>query len=166
MIWQRRKTVAFPQSLTELVPFADNVEQWQGGLRNFLDSFYYAPQENRYSMIEKEPACTDSAYFNAYMAGAAEYLAREYGLPIPEWVHGKDRFMHVPKFPCGLEGMKAYLLSSTPSAFNRRMIFTGDNPLTRPSKFYTNSFLENNRGEDDDENAIVERGHAPGPTPF
>jgi hypothetical protein len=158
--------VAFPQSLIELVPFAGNVEQWQGGLRNFLDAFYYAPQENRCSMIEQEPPCTDSAYFNAYMAGVAEYLAREYGLPIPEWVHDTARFMHTPKFPCELEGMKAYLLSSTPSAFNRRMIFTGDNPLTRPSKFFTNSFLKKECAWSNDENVIDERRHALGPTPF
>ena len=108
--------------------------------RVFLDVFYSAAQYDKQAMIDEEPPLTGDAYFNAFVAGMAEYLAWGYGLTIPVWSwNDPARFLRKPVFPCKLEKMKAYLLASTPSAFRRRLIFTGDNPLYRPLKDHKNS---------------------------
>jgi hypothetical protein len=93
-------------------------------------------------MIDDEPPLTDDEYFNAFVGGMAEHLAAGYGLAMPEWSWSKARFLRRPVFPCKLEKMKAYLLSSTPSAFRRRLIFIGDNPLYRPLKDHRNTLLD------------------------
>jgi hypothetical protein len=132
-----------PQSLRELVSYVHAPDGWEPFSRAFLDGFYSADQDGKQAMIGDEPPLTDDEYLNAFVAGMAEHLAASYGLKVPAWSwNSRSRFLRKPVFPCNLEGLKAYLLSSTPSAFRRRLIFTGDNPLYRPLKDYKNSLFE------------------------
>jgi hypothetical protein len=135
MAWTR------PQSLHDVCIRKNDRANWHVLLREFLDEFYMADQSNRQGMIDQEPPLSNDNYFNAYLGAVAERLALEYGLQSPEWSSQKERFLHLPVFPCKLEGMKTFLLLTTPSAFKRRLIFTGDNPLSRPSKYAQNSFV-------------------------
>ena len=133
-----------PKTLRELAPYVQETYGWAPAARAFLDIFYSAVQDARQAMIVDEPLLTKHVYFDAYVAGMAEYLASAYGLAVPVWSwNTHDRFLRKPVFPCKLEQMKAYLLASTPSAFRRRLIFTGDNPLYRPLKDHNNSLLLN-----------------------
>ena len=132
------------QTLRELASYtAPGAEHgWVPASRAFLDAFYTADKGSRKAMIRDEPPLTGDAYFNAYVAGMAEYLALNFDLAVPKWSwRSQSRFLSKPVFPCNLEKMKAYLLSSTPSAFRRRLIFTGDKPLYRPLKDHKNSLL-------------------------
>jgi hypothetical protein len=131
-----------PKTLRELALYVQETFGWEPASRAFLDVFYSAAPDVRQTMIADEPLLTSNAYFDAYVAGMAEYLAGGYGLAVPVWSwNNRERFLRKPVFPCKLEQMKAYLLSSTPSAFRRRLIFTGDNPLYRPLKDHNNSLL-------------------------
>jgi hypothetical protein len=129
-----------PKSLRAIASYVQETEDWTPASRAFLDAFYSVAQDEKQAMIDDEPPLTSNEYFNAFVAGMAEYLAWSYGLAIPAWSwNDRTRFLRKPVFPCKLEKMKAYLLSSTPSAFRRRLIFVGDNPLYRPLKEHNNS---------------------------
>lgn len=131
-----------PKTLCELASYVQEADGWSHASRAFLDAFYSSRKDARQAMIDDEPPLTGDLYFDAYVAGMAELLACDYGLATPEWSwSNRVRFLRKPVFPSKLEKMKAYLLSSTPSAFRRRLIFTGDAPLYRPLKDHTNSLV-------------------------
>jgi hypothetical protein len=121
-----------PRSLADVVVAAKEEGDVYARLREFLDHFYRRTGERR-EMLREEPALLDDAVADAYLAAAAEHLAIRYRLPIPAWVHDKRRFLHMPHF-AGPRGMKAMLLAESPTAFRRRMIFVGYDPLGRPSR--------------------------------
>jgi hypothetical protein len=137
-----------PQTLKELAVYAcEGSDIWHARLREFLDVFYTTPTKDKFATLKDEPPLAANAYFDAYMGATAEYLAYEYKIEIPRWAFAKERFLRKPVFPCGLDGMKTYLLCSTPSSFERRMIFTGEQPLYRPLRDYRSSFVTYEEGQ-------------------
>lgn len=122
-------------SLADVVAFAAVDGEIDAFLREFLDAFYLEDdQSKRFAMIRDAPALTDDAKANAYLAAVAEHLALRNGLEIPGWVHVDARFLKRPFFPAKLESLKAILLVESPTAFRRRMIFVGADPLYRPRR--------------------------------
>jgi len=121
-----------PRSLVEVADAAEREGDVYARLREFLDVFYRHPAERR-GMLGEAPRLSGDAVANAYLAAAAEHLAIRYRLPVPAWVHAGERFLKQPHF-AGPEGMKAILLAESPTAFRRRMIFVGYDPLGRPSR--------------------------------
>jgi len=121
-----------PRSLAEVAVAAKAEGDVYARLREFLDRFYRDAGARR-GMLAEEPALLADAVANAYLAAAAEHLAIRYRVPIPAWVHGQQRFLHMPHF-AGPPGMKAMLLAESPTAFRRRMIFVGYDPLGRPNR--------------------------------
>jgi hypothetical protein len=104
-------------------------------LREFLDAFYLETERaRRQAMVDEEPPLIADGHVGAYVAAVAEHLAISYGLVVPEWAFGSGRFLKAPYFPCGLESLKALLLIESPSAFRRRLIFVGIDPLSRPRR--------------------------------
>src|SRR6185312_5211923 len=121
-----------PRSLAEVAALAEGEGGVYARLREFLDHFYRNPR-GRAAMLRDEPAFLGDPVADAYLAAAAEHLALAYRLPVPGWVSDSRRFLHLPHF-AGPTGMKAMLLVESPSAFRRRMIFVGYDPLGRPSR--------------------------------
>ena len=72
-----------------------------------------------------------------YALAVAEHLASRFGLSIPPWTDGAERFLDKPFFAGGLESLKAILLVESPSAFRRRQIFVSANALSRASEHAT-----------------------------
>lgn len=105
-------------------------------LREFLDEFYSERSEvARTAMLVDEPPLTGGdGRTDAYLAAVAEHLALRNQLAVPGWTGAKSRFLKRPFFPCGLESLKATLLVESPTAFRRRMIFVGADPLYRPRR--------------------------------
>lgn len=124
-----------PRSLAEVAERGREFGGIDANFREFLDEFYSeASADKRAMMLAEEPPLTASVRENAYLAAAAEHLALRNDLPIPQWVNGEARFLKRPFFPSGLESLKAALLVESPSAFRRRMIFVGADPLYRPRR--------------------------------
>jgi len=124
-----------PETLKELTNCFDNEDGWHPALRCLLDDFYVAPLSVKQNMIAEEPALMPDDFFNAYVAAVAEHLAWDYRLEVPAWCCKKERFLRLPVFTDGLETAKMHLVMVSPSAFRRRMIFTGGDPLCRPLKY-------------------------------
>lgn len=131
-----------PRSLADVAKLARRDGEWQPRLREFLDFFYSEPSA-RHKAIAADPPETGDAVADAYLAATAEHLALSYRLSVPDWVHGTRRFLSKAHF-AGPEGMKAMLLVESPTAFRRRMLFVGFDPLARPRR----------------------RGHKPAPPPW
>lgn len=107
-------------------------------LREFLDEFYLETEAAlRQTMLNDEPPLVSDGHVDAYVAAVAEHLAVCHGLVVPEWTFRIERFLKAPYFPCGLESLKATLLMESPSAFRRRLIFVGIDPLARPRREVT-----------------------------
>jgi transcriptional regulator with XRE-family HTH domain len=124
-----------PRSLEEVALFGRERGDTDGFLREFLDEFYAVRgKKDRAAMLSAEPPLAADHRTNAYLAAVAEHLALRNGLPIPEWAGQASRFLKRPFFPSGLESLKATLLMESPTAFRRRMIFVGADPLYRPRR--------------------------------
>ena len=124
-----------PRSLWEVATWGRDLGGIDAFLREFLDSFYLEGDPGaRAAMLSREPPLVDDDRVNAYLAAAAEHLAFREHLPVPPWAGGKARFLRRPFFPAGLESLKATLLVESPTAFRRRMIFVGGDPLYRPRR--------------------------------
>jgi hypothetical protein len=127
-----------PRTLGEVLRLAAEHGNTDAFLREFLDEFYSAKNDReRSAMLASDPGLVAEARTNAYIAAVAEHLAMQGKLPIPRWVSKEARFLHRPYFPAGLESLKATLLVESPTAFRRRMIFVGAEPLYRPRKAAT-----------------------------
>jgi hypothetical protein len=104
-------------------------------LAEFLDTFYLArTSERRVESLRREPPLTSDARLDALAGAVAEYLSRQYNLPmIPAWafepVRYLDRPWHTTSF--GTDGMREYLTYASPAEFRSRNIFTEERPLRR-----------------------------------
>lgn len=87
--------------------------------------------------MEDEPEIIEDpnqkeAWKDAYLAAAAEHLARKSGIEIPLWAEQSDRFLKRAWFDNhGLKSINAMLIAQSPLAFRRRFIFTEQRPLRR-----------------------------------
>lgn len=124
-----------PHSLKEVALWGHELGGVDSFLREFLDQFYVQRDEAaRTAMLLEEPPLGADDRANAYFAAVAEHLALRNHLVVPDWTGDKARFLKRPFFPCGLESLKATLLVESPTAFRRRMIFVGIDPLYRPRR--------------------------------
>lgn len=95
-------------------------------LRVFSDSFIAKPSPDR---IASEPALAGEPWFDVFLAGLAEFFARQVGSQPPAWTDNHPvRFLAQP-----LMYDPPINLAITPAAFRRRLLFCGDAilPLTQ-----------------------------------
>lgn len=124
-----------PSSLREAAEWGVALGNRDAFLREFCDEFYTAEARRRGTMLaEAPPLPSDDERAVAYYAAVAEHLALSHGLPVPAWALEERTFLRKPFFPSGLESLKATLLVESPTAFRRRMIFVGADPLYRPRR--------------------------------
>lgn len=98
----------------------------QGGnftfaMKAFVDAF--ATSQSVDALLE-EPVILGDPVQNAYLAGVAEYLAFRLGQPAPEWCEKPERYLKEP-FYFGGEHSRAMLMTETPFAFRKRLLFCG-----------------------------------------
>lgn len=128
MNWMTKR----PRSLLEVSQRVFHEDQKFGPwFREFLDSFYTMKDEERRVALMSEPEMMNPIR-DAYIAAAAEELARKFNLPEPEWVHNPDRFLEEPYFATNLQSLKATLIKESPIGFRRRLIFVSEDALYRP----------------------------------
>ena len=124
-----------PATLAEAIKRIVDGTPQEKALPEFLDTFYLAPTaEKQLATISDEPVLTGDIRLDAFVAGAAEYLARQYRLSaIPEWVFDPcrtlDHAWHVSQLDS--PGMREYLTFASPAEFRSRNIFTEERPLRR-----------------------------------
>jgi hypothetical protein len=124
-----------PDTLANAIERICAGEPQEKALSEFLDTFYLAPTaEAQLAAISERPALTGDRHLDAFVGGAAEYLARQYGLPsIPDWVFEPertlDRAWHVSQLDD--PAMREYLTFASPAEFRSRNIFTEERPLRR-----------------------------------
>ncbi len=131
-------TVPRPATLQEVATRTLAGEAFDLLLREFLDTFYSAKPETMAAAIGSAPASIGAVH-DAYLAAVAEHLALRFGLEVPRWTDGPERFLAEPFFAGGLETLKAVLLAESPLAFRRRQIFVSANALSRASEHATRS---------------------------
>lgn len=109
-------------------------EEGKACLANFLDDFYAAPGA---AALETEPPLLADArgeighVQDAYLAAAAEELARACHLPCPRWTGSASRMLQRPWFATPLAAVRAVLLLESPAGFRTRNLFVSANALSR-----------------------------------
>jgi hypothetical protein len=123
-----------PKSLAEVAQLAAAGEPFDLCLANFLDEFYFAPNAAALSAgpVLLAPVLDELGRVqDAYLAAAAEELARAYELVLPSWTGEETRKLHRPWFASPLDGMRAVLLLESPPGFRSRNLFVSENALSR-----------------------------------
>jgi len=123
-----------PATLTEIAQLTACGESFDRSLSNFLDEFYAAPSAQA---LTSEPRLLAPLFGDlgqlqdAYLAAAADELARQFNLSRPLWTGGEARKLHRPWFASPLAALRTVLLLESPPGFRSRNIFVSANALTR-----------------------------------
>jgi len=124
-----------PATLAEAVDRILSGAPRDKALPEFLDTFYLASTaQRRLAAIKDKPVASGDPQLDAWVAAAAEYLARQYRLPqVPDWVFEPSRYLdrawHATSFDD--PAMREYLTWASPAEFRSRNIFTEERPLRR-----------------------------------
>jgi transcriptional regulator with XRE-family HTH domain len=92
-------------------------------LFGFADDYRGSSRPGKISLMCDEPPTTGARRFDAALAGAAEYFAREAGLAPPAWVDQPSRFVEPWWLVSSAPALDAYVLSHTPATFARHGVF-------------------------------------------
>jgi transcriptional regulator with XRE-family HTH domain len=92
-------------------------------LFGFADDFRGSPRPGKIRLLEEEPPSTGDPRFDAALAGAAEYFAREGAISAPSWVDEPARFVEPWWFATDRPAFEAYTLAHTPAVFARHGVF-------------------------------------------
>jgi hypothetical protein len=123
-----------PITLAEVAELTAGGDSFDRCLANFLDGFYSAPSSNA---LAEEPVPLAPRFADlgrvqdAYLAGAAEELARRFNLIRPTWIDAETRKLHRPWFASPLAALRAVLLLESPAGFRSRNLFVSENALAR-----------------------------------
>jgi hypothetical protein len=97
----------------------------------FVDDFRSRRRTIQRQLLTRKPARTGSALVDAYLAGVAEHLSNEVGLPAPEWVEDPDRFLRTWWIESDVPSARPTAFAQSPAAFRRRGIFISERALER-----------------------------------
>jgi len=97
----------------------------------FVDDFRSRRRSTQRQLLTRTPGLTGSALIDAYLAGAAEYLSNEVGLPAPVWVEDPDRFLRTWWIESDVPSARPTAVAQSPAAFRRRGIFVSEKALER-----------------------------------
>jgi hypothetical protein len=97
----------------------------------FLDDFRSRRRNVQRQLMSEKPAATGKVVIDAYLAGVAEYLSNEAGLPAPPWVEDPDRFLTRWWIESDVPSARPTAMAQSPAAFRRRGIFVSERALER-----------------------------------
>lgn len=122
-----------PKTIAEVATLTRDAESLSYSIPEFLDEFYAEPLAER---LVEEPLrlkelLDDDGLADAYLAGIADHLSRQYGLRPPAWVSGPGRILTNPWFALKSHGGRMCMLIESPAAFRERNIFVSANALSR-----------------------------------
>lgn len=128
-----------PQSLTDVIARVHMGEKFEFSLAEFIDEVNRCENEDDLvNMISDDPGLISKEvsgyqeYWNTYVGGIAEHIARLNNISIPEWTNSTDRMLKKAWFANGgLKSLNAMLVAESPLSFRRRFIFAEKNPLMR-----------------------------------
>ncbi len=101
----------------------------------FLDDYKRASIEEKILLIQEAPvqAADRPIHYEALLAAVCESLAKQDGIPIPDWVYERRCYLEDPVFAFNttIPGHREYLLETTPEEFLNRNVIFGDNVMSR-----------------------------------
>lgn len=120
-----------PDTLAEMVRWMAEGMPRRVATARFLDGFYAVEPSKRQAMLDPEPEFTGDALTDALVGAMGEHLAQRWSLRTPHWVDDPRRFLRTPWYATRLRGLHPRLLTESPLAFRRRMLFVEREPLNR-----------------------------------
>jgi hypothetical protein len=123
-----------PATLARVAELALEGDAFDYCLASFLDGFRSCPSD---AALAPEPARLAGAFGrlgqvqDAYLAAAADELARTTGRASPAWAVQPDRALRIPWFASQLAALRAVLIFESPPGFRARNLFVSANALHR-----------------------------------
>lgn len=122
--------------------------------RSFLDTFYYAENEQKVEMIDNEPdynvlmekenefnnQINEDTFYDislkkqlSYLAAAVHKLANDYNLPVPAWVLDDKYILNEPYYFCDTKNKdyQTYLQENSLAEFKSKNIYMNSDVLSR-----------------------------------
>jgi transcriptional regulator with XRE-family HTH domain len=87
-------------------------------------------QRSRHRMITARPPDTGDPRWDAFVAGLAEWLAVQAGMPAPGWVRDDNRYLRRGWWVTPMESMRAWEYAGTPMSFQSRGVYLHRESLT------------------------------------
>ncbi|SRR6266568_997249 len=97
----------------------------------FVDDFRSRRRATQRQLLIEKPGHVGSALVDAYLAGIAEHLSNEVGLPAPAWVEDRDRFLSQWWIESDVPSARPTAVAQSPAAFRRRGVFISERALER-----------------------------------
>src|SRR5579859_6781480 len=97
----------------------------------FVDDFRSRRRSVQRDLVSRKPPHTGSSLLDAYLAGLAEHLSNEVGVPVPPWVEEPDRFLRQWWIESDVPSARPTAIAQSPAAFRRRGIFISERALER-----------------------------------
>ena len=89
----------------------------------FADSARLSNQIEQLCRISQEPPSTGSSKWDAFIAGVAEWVSLDGGLPAPLWSQDESRSLDEAWFLSPYENQRAFAFQTSPGPFRARCIY-------------------------------------------
>jgi hypothetical protein len=113
-------------ALARLLVDADDSRRWRL-VAEFLEDYRWEPVNERFSLLEREPAGTGDERWDVLLGAIAEYLAARDGRGEPGW--GEPRVLKRFWFPFNTRAARVDAIVHAPAAFRRRGVFVAAREL-------------------------------------
>ena len=109
-------------ALARLLVDVDDSRHWRL-VAEFLKDYRWEPVNERFSLLDREPAGTGDERWDVLLGAIAEYLAARDGRGEPGW--GESRVLKRFWFPFNTRAARVDAIVHAPAAFRRRGRFCG-----------------------------------------
>ena len=118
---QAGESTVIPHSRAELAISQNQLPHDASALiLQFVDDFRSRRRSVQRDLVSRRPPQTGSRLLDAYLAGLAEYLSNEVGVPVPAWVEDPDRFLREWWIESDVPSARPTAIAQSPAAFRRR----------------------------------------------
>ncbi|MBI2170295.1 MAG: helix-turn-helix transcriptional regulator [Actinobacteria bacterium] len=88
-----------------------------------VSRFMTADRETRGRMIAADPPSTGDPRWDAFLAGVAEWLASQAGVPSPRWASRPKRFLSHGWWVSPRRSLRAWQFAGTPASLQKRGVY-------------------------------------------
>jgi transcriptional regulator with XRE-family HTH domain len=92
--------------------------------------FERGDQSTRAVMLSRPPATTGDPRWDSFLAALAEWLGVRGSVPVPAWVHDRDRYLDRSWWVTPMRSLEAWEYAGSPASFQQHGVYLHRDSLT------------------------------------